>query len=343
MVNIFKIPKKESVNCSMKAKSFIICGRSKTGKSTLASQAPRPIFLMTENGTEALTGFTPVPIASWSDFKSAVNQLCTPQGKENFDTVVVDTYTNLILLLDKYIGNKMTTDKQSFDFGSDAEYGRGNRGMKNELGMQLQKLANQGYLVLNIVHAEDKADFATGRSYIGTSLSSTLYGVAEKFVDQIVYLDKKENRTTGKMEHRIYFNKKGGFDGTGGRWTPDVDSIECSYENLEKVMVKAMEDDAKRKGAKTSNEDTPFVAIEANDYDFVALKKQFQDMTSKILSDVENSEANALKIKSCVEAILGGGRKVGDLDPSQAELLAEIIEMLKDTYAKPTVVKKQGE
>ncbi len=123
MVNIFQVPQKTTVNCSMSAKSIAVVGKSKAGKSTLCAQAPKPIFLMTENGTEALTGFTPIPIASWSDFKSAVNQLCTPKGRETFSTVVVDTYTNLILLLDKYIGSKMTTDKETFDFGSDASYG----------------------------------------------------------------------------------------------------------------------------------------------------------------------------------------------------------------------------
>ncbi|NLV87711.1 MAG: AAA family ATPase, partial [Clostridiales bacterium] len=88
--NIFEIPVKTTINASLNSKSILIVGKSKTGKSTLCSQAPRPIFLMTENGGEGLTGFTPVPIASWSDFKNAVNQLCSPKGRENFDTVVID-------------------------------------------------------------------------------------------------------------------------------------------------------------------------------------------------------------------------------------------------------------
>lgn len=73
MIDIFKVPQKKEVNCSMNSKSFMIVGKSKSGKSTLCSQAPRPVFLMTENGGEALTGFTPVPIGSWSDFKAAVS------------------------------------------------------------------------------------------------------------------------------------------------------------------------------------------------------------------------------------------------------------------------------
>lgn len=342
MVNIFQVPKKTEINCSMNSKSILICGKSKTGKSTLASQAPNPIFLMTENGGEALTGFTPIPIASWSDFKSVVNQLCTPQAREQFSSVVIDTYTNLILLLDKYIGAKMSTDKQSLDFGSDADYGRGTKGMKNELGVQLQRLANQGYLLLNIVHAEDKVDFATGQSYIGTSLSNSLYGVAEKFVDQIIYLRKDENKQTGKIEHKIWFNPKGGFQGTGGRWTPDVDCVECSYENLEKVMLKAIEDGAKKVGATTSTATGPSVTINTEEYDFVELKKEFQSLTEKMLSS--NNEDAPVKIKSCIESILGAGKKANDLEPAQAELLAEIISKIKETFnitTKPTFTKKQ--
>lgn len=329
MVNIFDVPQKTSVNCSMNAKSFMVVGGSKAGKSTLCSQAPRPVFLMTENGGEALTGFTPIPIASWSDFKSAVTQLCTPKGRETFDTVVIDTYTNLILLLDKYIGQKMTTDKQTLDFGSDADYGKGSKGMKNELGIQLQKLANQGYLLLNVVHAEEKVDFATQRHYIGTSLSNSLYGVAEKFVDQIIYLRKDEDKATGQIKHTIWFNSKGGFAGAGGRWTPPVDSIECSYANLEKVMLETISKNAQNIGAQTTTSNAPSVTIQ-EDFDFLSLKKEFDELTDKLVK--ENPQDNSIKIKSCVESILGAGKRAGDISPAQAELLADIISKIKETF-----------
>lgn len=300
----------------------------KSGKSTLASQAPRPVFLMTENGGEALTGFTPIPIGSWSDFKMAVSQLCTPKGRETFDTVVIDTYTNLILLLDKYIGSKMTTDKDAYDFGSDAEYGKGTKGMKNELGVQLQKLANQGYLLLNIVHAEKKADFKTGIEYMGTSLSNSLYGVAEKFVDQIIYLRKDEDKRTGKIEHRIWFNAKGGYAGAGGRWTPDVDSIPCSYKNLEKVMLETIAKSAESAGVETTAATEPSVVISQDKYDFVALKNEFQELTDKLIE--QDKTNNPLRIRNCVETILGTGKRANDLEPTQAELLAEINTELKN-------------
>ena len=320
MVNIFQVPVKETINCSLQSKSIMVVGKSKSGKSTIASQARRPVFLMTENGGEGLTGFTPIPIGSWSDFKSAVNQLCTPQGRETFDTVVIDTYTNLILLLDKYVGAKLSTERNSMDFGSDADYGKGTKAMRNELGIQLQKLANQGYLLLNIVHAEDKVDFDTGKSYIGTSLSNSLYGVAEKFVDQIIYLRRDEDKK-GNIEHRIWFNSKGGFSGAGGRFTPAEDSVPCSFANLEEALLGAMRKLGDN-GAKLVTVDKPSVTINPEEYDFDTLKKDFDDMTKDILAKFP--EDGATRIKSCIEKILGPNKKVGQMTAGQAELLAEI-------------------
>lgn len=329
MASIFDVPVKQSINRTLQSKSIMIVGKSKSGKSTICAQARRPIFLMTENGVEALTGMVPYPIASWTDFKMAVNELCTPRGREQFDTVVIDTYTNLVLLLDKYIGQKMTTEKQSYDFGSDADYGKGAKAMKNELGIQLQKLANQGYLMLNIVHAEDKTDFDTQKNYIGTSLSNSLYGVAEKFVDQIVYLRRDENKKTGQIEHRIWFNSKGGFNGAGGRYTPDVDSVPCSYANLEEALLGAM-DKLGAAGATIETRATPSVIIKTEDeYDFDGEMKWFKDTTAKLMG--ENPE-NATEISATVAKVLGPNKKATMLTPNQAELLVEINTALKNIF-----------
>lgn len=331
-VNIFQVPKKETVNRSMQSKSIMVVGKSKSGKSTLCSEAPRPVFLMTENGVEALTGMTPIAVNSWVDFKQYVNQLCTPQGRENFDTVVIDTYTNLILLLDKYIGGKLSTEKQSLDFGSDAEYGKGTKAMRNELGIQLQKLANQGYILMNIVHAEDKVDFDTGKSYIGTSLSNSLYGVAEKFVDQIIYVKTEVNKQTKEEEHYIYFTKKGGFAGTGGRFTPKEDKVYCSYDNLEAAILGAVDNLSATKGIKTVVDDKPAVQIDVAEetFDFVALRKEFESLTNTIM---EMDKANEPTIREIVAKVLGPGKTVGKMTENQAELLVEINNNLKSHFS----------
>lgn len=328
--NIFNIPVKTTINCTLQSKSIMVVGKSKTGKSTISSQAPRPVFLMTENGGEMLTGFTPVPIATWSDFKNAVTQLCGSEGRKNFDTVVIDTYTNLITILDKYVGSKLSTDKTTYDFGSDADYGKGTKAMKAELGYQLQRLANQGYLLMNIVHAEDKTNFDTGKEYIGTSLSNSLYGVAEKFVDQIIYLRREEKpNKDGVIEYRTYFNTKGGFAGTGGRLTPEEDYVPTSFKNIEAVLLKAMEKSGDT-GATLVKDDKPSVVIEQKEFDFDDLISEFKQLTDTIVAN--DSEHGPNKIKTIVESILGGGKKVSNLNSTQSELLVDIINNIKSEF-----------
>lgn len=328
--NIFKIPQKTTINHTLQSKSIMVVGKSKSGKSTICAQTSRPVFLMTENGGEALTGFTPVPIASWSDFKSAVTQLCSKEGRENFDTVVIDTYTNLILLLDKYVGSKLSTDKATFDFGSDAEYGKGTKAMRNELGVQLQRLANQGFLLMNIVHAEDKTNFDTGKDYIGTSLSNSLYGVAEKFVDQIVYLRRERPTKDGNVEHRIYFNDKGGFAGAGGRFTPSVDFVQCSFANMEKALLDAMTKIGATTGAVLTKDAGPSVVIEQTEYDFDGMVAEFKAMTDKLVA--AQPETAPKQIAAVVEGILGVGKKVSGLTSASAEVLHEVLEALKTKF-----------
>ncbi len=326
--NIFQIPQKETINTTLQAKSIMVVGKSKVGKSTICADAPRPIFLMTENGGEGLVGFTPVAISSWSDFKNAVTQLCSKQGRENFDTVVIDTYTNLILLLDKYVGQKMSTDKSTIDFGSDAEYGKGAKAMRNELGIQLQKLTDQGYLLLNVVHAEDKVDFQTGKAYIGTSLSNSLYGVAEKAVDQIIYLTRKSGKN-GAVEYLTHFNIKGGFEGTGGRYVTDEDSVETSFANIKTVLEKAIAKKAASLNAGTVSAVAPSITIgTSEDFDFPALMAEFKEISEKMVAEDPNEAPS--RIKAIIENELGAGKKVSLLAPKQAELLATIVTNLKN-------------
>lgn len=328
--NIFNIPVKTTINCSLQSKSIMVVGKSKSGKSTISAQTPRPVFLMTENGGEMLTGFTPVPIATWSDFKNAVTQLCSPNGRENFDTVVIDTYTNLITILDKYVGTKLSTEKTSYDFGSDTDYGKGTKAMKAELGYQLQRLANQGYLLMNIVHAEDKVDFETSKGYIGTSLSNSLYGVAEKFVDQIIYLRREDKpNKDGTFEYRTYFNAKGGFNGAGGRLTTEEDYVPTKFSNIEAALLKAMEKSGEN-GATLVQSDRPTVTIEQKEFDFDDLIAEFKELTDNLVET--NPDSAPGKIKSIVESILGSGKKVSNLSTTQSELLMDIINNIKSEF-----------
>lgn len=328
--NIFDIPVKTTINTSLQGKTILVCGASKTGKSTIGSHAPRPVFLSTENGTEALTGMVNIPIGSWSDFKNVVGQLTGPKGRENFDTVVVDTATNLMLLLDKYVGQKLSTDKTAMDFGSDAQYGKGTKKMRDELGLQLQKLANQGYILIFIVHTETKTDFNTGKDYIGTSLTNSLFGVLEKAADQIIYLKRDEDRK-GNISYTTWFSPKGGFVNTGGRFTPDVEYVETDWNTINNTLTGKLAELGTQEGVTAVESNKPSFTIhnDNEEYDYPALMEEFQDITSKL---VEEDPDNVSKISKSVASILGPSRKATSLTKNQVELLYEVVANLKKDF-----------
>ena len=73
---------------TLKPHRWVVYGGEGAGKSTLASQAPNPIFLCAENGAEAL----PVrahQIKSYQDLTDAIQWLY--KEEHDYQTVVIDT------------------------------------------------------------------------------------------------------------------------------------------------------------------------------------------------------------------------------------------------------------
>lgn len=335
MVSIFDAQPKKSITVSMRGKSIAVCGSSKAGKSYLCAQAPKCIFGMTENGVEALTGMVPIPLASWSDFTSFVAQLCQPRAKEMFSTVVIDSITQLVLLLDKYVGGRLSTEKTSLDFGSEADYGKGTKSIQQLLNIELQKLINQGYLVLCIVHTQKKTDFATQRQYIAPAVSDSVFGIVEKLVDEIIYLTKDPAAKDGV--YKIYFDKTGGFSSAGGRFVPDtsfIDSTGAAFQKLEDAMLSAMKRTAEEQGAivrtETLAEDTNRLAIVQPTKTMQELQAEFKELTDPLL---DNPDSVAM-ITEITSEILGAGVKVRNLPVAKKELLQTVIDKIREKIAQ---------
>lgn len=70
-------------------------GPSKSGKTTLASTAPKALFLDTEGGTMSIrnSGVDVLPIDNWTTFSSAVVELM--MGGHGYESVVLDSVTLL--------------------------------------------------------------------------------------------------------------------------------------------------------------------------------------------------------------------------------------------------------
>lgn len=78
----------------------LIYGAPKTGKSTLASQFEKPLFLATEAGLNALETYN-TEIDSWEKFLEVCAEIV--EGKHGFKTIVIDTVDNLFNMCSAFI------------------------------------------------------------------------------------------------------------------------------------------------------------------------------------------------------------------------------------------------
>lgn len=330
--NIFGYPVKTEITTSVQGLSVAVAGISKSGKSTFCSQASKPVFLQTEAGDRNLVGITPIPISTFADFKSAVNQLCTPQGREHFDTVTIDSMTNLLTIADRSYAAKASEmegkDKAGnpvvLEMASNASFGKGMKLIKDGIANQLQRLTNAGFLVLTIIHVEEKVDFDSGKTYIGPTISASLNNLVERFVDQTIYLSGK-----GGIDHMIHFTPKGGYSGAGGRFTFPMDSIPTSFAKFEEVLKLGIQNGANAKHAKVVDTEVEQAKIQVPEYDYVALKAELPKLLEKIMG--MNSE-NAAKISAIVAAEIGSGQKATELKIEHVENLHNIIASLKKEF-----------
>ena len=68
-----------------------IYGPGGAGKTTFGAATKKPLLLAFELGYKALPGVKAQPIQTWGEVKQVLRQLKTPEVKQIYSTIVVDT------------------------------------------------------------------------------------------------------------------------------------------------------------------------------------------------------------------------------------------------------------
>ena len=151
----------QKVSTDLMTYTSMLYGPPKVGKTSFYLElfGQKAIFARTEKGSKALPGLMGQDIASWADFIQFKNQLRRPEVQKLFKCVVIDTYDNLCIYLEKYIKSKYEVNKLNDANGG---WGAGQNEFTEILLMTLNEIESYGYTVHLISHSTTKTEALPG-------------------------------------------------------------------------------------------------------------------------------------------------------------------------------------
>lgn len=293
-----------------------IYGAPKTGKTTLATQMPRPILLAAEKGYRTLPGVMPQDIKSWSEMRQAYHQLKQPAVREKYDTIVIDTVDVLADMCTKYICNNNDIDSLA-----ELPYGKGWILFKEEFNEVFRGLTQLDYAIVWLGHEKEVTigEEPNQSIYIRPNLTSSIRTLIEGMADITGYAHQKK----GSPMSVLTLRSRDDSVSCGSRFKYLPDEIEMSYANLAAALTEAIDKEAQEHDNKYVTNEKALATGPDREIDFDALYNEIQDLLGKLL---EQNQSNAPKMTYIIEKYLGKGKKVTECTRNQIEQM-ELIAM----------------
>lgn len=312
----------QKVSTDLASYTSLLYGMPKVGKTTFYFElfGQRAIFARTEKGSKAIPGLMGQDIANWSDFMKFKNQLKRPEVKELFDAVVIDTYDNLCIFLERYIKNKYGVDKLNDANGG---WGEGQNEFTETMLMTLNEIESYGYTIHFISHVSTKTEKLPGTEeefvkYIPATKKRGME-VATKMVDNILFGYLAIDPET-KEEKRVLYTRETIYFQAGTRFKNLKSPLPFSAKAYQAAVEEAVRsyDPDQLKDEKESN------VVETQELNFDELMKE----ASKIA--VQMHKAGRMnEVTEIVEKYLGVGKLLKEATPKQIETVAVIVDELK--------------
>ena len=319
------------VSKDLSSYSTLLFGDPKIGKSRLAAEFPKPLFIATEPTQTTIPGAYIQPATTWGEVKQIVRQLKNPQLKEKFKTVIIDVIDLAASYCEKYICNQNGVEKIG-----DIPWGAGYKMAETEFRDTLYTIRNESYGLVMISHVtngtfkrEDGTEFNERTPSIP---GSKLKAVAENLADIYAFAHMVADED-GEGYHRVLSLRASDPSTPIGSHFPYLpDEIPLSYSALESALEEAIQKEEEELGKEFFQEERK-EAVKAPEYDFEELMSEFKNMVVKVQKAVGKEafrEDWAPKVTAITEKYLGKGRKVNDCTADQVEQVFLIVEDLKE-------------
>ena len=300
-----------------------IYGPGGSGKTTLASKAPKPLLIAFERGYNALPGVIAQDVNTWGEMKQVLRELKKPEVKEMFSTIAIDTVDLASVACEKYICSQLGIE----NIGDGGWSVNGWAKVKREWEQTFREITMQGYAVIFISHAKDKTftrKDGTTYNQVVPSCSNAYNEIIKNMVDIMGYIDVEDGN------RKLVLRSADDSIDCKCRFSQIDPVIPFSYESLVDALNTAIDREAALTGGKYVTE-ARIERPEVVTYDFDALMFEFKDLAGALM---QQNQSNAAKITQVVDKYLGKGKKVSEATPDQAELIHLIVNEIKEDLMK---------
>ena len=343
IVNIEKVEDREMTCFSVdnEEKLFLINDYIVTHNTSLVQDlyGERVLFIATEKRHAHIEGVHVINIDSYPEYLRVMRLLQTPELQEKYDALCIDTVGRMESYVEHYVLNKLNIEALG-----DLAYGAGYGAYNKELENMISLIEKSGYVPVFISHdktvtqqvektkateddknAENASlsfDKKTGKEYIEydrkePDIKNKLNNLLARVVDDVLYLGFVVDEN-GIEERRIFTKPTANHFAGSSFNLPE--SMPQNAEVFKEETVKAI----KRKGSDNLEEGSREQS-QGVEYNFDELMKETASLGKQLQ---ENGKADMLK--QIVEEVLGKGKKVKDLEPSQVEVLSALVDRLKE-------------
>lgn len=311
-------PQISVVNKSLKGLVLLVYGGNNLGKTKQATRMEKPFYLGFEDGLHAIDGVSFLPIKRWSDFikinKQLTDSATLEKSQSIYSTIIFDSID---------AAAQMCTDFICQKYGAPS-IGEGNNGYglwsqyATEFWKQIHKLVTVGYCVYFIGHA--KEDSKTG--FISPKADSRALDPILNNADVCVFVKSNgvdENgkiiKSSGYLAETDKFFARSRFD-----YLKTTCIEEFTAENLEKVIIDAIEEQERIEGIKTVSFEEQKATQEVKHKSYNELMDEMQALGEKM---ADNGFFDDLE--QIITENLGEGKKASELKKGQEQMIEAII------------------
>lgn len=302
-----------------------IYGRPKTGKTTLATQAPGALLLAFERGYNALPGVIAQDITSWTEMKQVVRELKKPEVREVYKTLVVDTVDIAADYCQSYICNQLGID----NIGDGGWTNNGWAKYKKEFEDVFRSLTMMGYAVIFISHTKEKSckrKDGTEYTQITPSLQTSANAIVENMAD--IYAYAHPERIDGEPKVVLTLRHEDDTIFCGGRFKYIDTMIEFNYDSLVKALNEAIDREEEAIKNPSLFTEKREAVREKPEYNYEELMNEFGNLVQTLMA--KDKAYYTPRVTAIVEKYLGRGKKVSETTITQAEFIYLINSEIKE-------------